>query len=193
MTTTIEYAAFLPHDYPAEQVDQFGYARLRDIARNQGLQLVGEVKDVNRVYDAPAVGVPTEQPDGTTSIAYVDATDSAASGRTPDARLVRWEIEAEPVITTDPVKVQAAVLGEGALARAELPQPVTADGGLVELVHGLGGEVTVTAFSVNGDPVGYSYGVPIDDNTQELLLPPGAARLEVTRDPDEDDTEEGPQ
>jgi hypothetical protein len=188
VTTTIEYEAYIHNDFPEDQVDQQGYARLRDLARNRGLQLVG---DVTRVSDVPVVGMTVEQADGTTSITFVELDDPAAAGRVSDARRVRWEIQAEPVIATDPIKVKAVVLGPGALARAELPEGVTDQGSLVELAHGLGGEVTVLAFNHNGERVGYTYGVAIDDNTHELLLPPGAARLEVSRDPDEDDTEEG--
>jgi hypothetical protein len=180
------YAAFLKDDYPVDQIDAFGYARLRERARDQKLQLVGEV---TRVYDVPAVGIPAAQPDGTTAITYVEATSDAAGGRAPDARLVRWEIEVEPVTTTDPFRLEAVVLGEGTLAKATLPSQVTENGGLVEFPHQLGGEVTVRAFGPDGE-VGYTYGVPIDDDTHELMLPPGAQRLEAVRDSDD---EEGPQ
>lgn len=190
MTTSIDYTAFIAtdSDWSEEKIDQFGYARLREKAMNAGLTVIG---DASRVEDTPAVAVTGTGPDGTESVSYRPAGSPAAGGKAPDVRIIRWAIGATPVIATNPVELKATVLGEGALARAQVTPEITADGGLVELIHGLGDEVTVTAYNANGEPVGYAYGVDLDSNRQEILLPPGVARLEAIRDEEEPETPEG--
>lgn len=182
MTTSIEYAQYLAPDYPEKDVDAFGYARLRDQARDKGLTLVG---DVTRVYDALVTGVAATQPDGSEGITYVElGSDLAGSATAPDARLVRWSIQAEPTITGEVVRIDGNVIADAKLARGDVPEAVTEQGGLVEFKHGLGGEAVIRAYGADGE-IGYAYGVAIDDNRQEMLLPPGAVRLEAVRD-DED-------
>jgi hypothetical protein len=182
LTTTIEYSAFLDLDYPEAQVDQFGYARLRDKARDQGLTLVG---DVTRVHDALVTGIPATQPNGEIGISYVEIGSDLAGAAIPDAKLVRWSITAEPTVTGEAVQIEGAVIEPAKLARGAVPEAVTVQGGLVEFKHGLGGEPVTRAYGDDGE-IGYSYGVAIDDNRVEILLPPGALRLESVRDEDEE-------
>lgn len=184
MTTRIEYSAFVSVDYPEEQIDQLGYAQLRNKARDLGLVLVGEVV---RVSDELVIGVAATQEDGTEGITYVEIGHPLANGRTnPDARRIRWEIDAEPAPTAKSVLVVAQVHGDQRLARADVPSEVTESGGLVEFRHDLGGDCVVRAYR-GDEESGYSYATPIDDNRTEILLPPGVTRLEAIRDdPPED-------
>lgn len=187
MTTSIDYTAFIAtdSDWSEEKIDQFGYARLREKAMNAGLTVIG---DASRVEDTPAIAVKGVNPDGTEAVSYRPA--GSGEGKAPDVRIIRWAIGATPVIATNPVELKVDVLGPGALSRAQVPQDITENGGLVEMPHQLGGEVTITAYNANGEPVGYSYGVDLDDNRQEIMLPPGVARLDAVRDEEEPETDE---
>lgn len=188
MTTSIEYTAYLAPDFlPEDQIDPFGYARLREKAREQGLVLDGEV---TRVEDTPVTGVPTSNPDGTVGIAYVEIGSPQAGGETePEARRIRWSINATPTIAVTAIKVDGEI-GEDGRSAVDLPAAITEFGGLVEFKHGFTSEPEIHAYDADGTEVGYSYALALDDTRSEIMLPPGAAGLRAI--PAEDDTEETP-
>jgi hypothetical protein len=61
---------------------------------------------------------------------------------------------------------------------------------IVEFVHGLGGDVDITAFDATGDPAPFGIVIPISDDEVAVHVHPGQVdALVATLAPPEDDTE----
>lgn len=64
----------------------------------------------------------------------------------------------------------------------DVPEYITAQGGMVRVRHGLNKPVTVFAYGTDGGRVNYLFSQPLTDNEEHVELLPGAARLTVTPD-----------
>lgn len=71
---------------------------------------------------------------------------------------------------------------------ADVPEENTAVGGGLRVTHKLGGPVTVTAYDRDGDRTGYLFAQELDDDEVHVELLRGAARLRITRDPDDEES-----
>lgn len=169
----------LPPDVAEEQVDEIGKAVLTEQARSRRLKVTGEVQ---RIKDEFVVGVPLPDNAGQPALTWVPLGSPLAKGRTDaDARSVTWTAEVVP-ITADPA---VSVIGEvtDGVSSAHLPHAVTAAGGMVAFRHNLHGDVTVHTYDVAGERIiGYELAVQVSPDEQQVMLLPGAVRIEAVLD-----------
>jgi hypothetical protein len=142
-------------------------ARAVDTLR-EGFRSVGYMLDEATVEHAAAVFI-RFTPDG----GYVPAPAGREEGFYID-----WTGVGNPRITDEAVPV--VIVDTGGVA--VVPEPVATDGGDMRVRHGYGGEVTVRAFDPAGEPTGYLFAQPLDDDTVHVELFGGTASLLVTRD-----------
>lgn len=64
----------------------------------------------------------------------------------------------------------------------EVPEHITAQGGMVRIRHGLGHPVTVFAYGADGARVNYLFSQPVSDDEEHTELLPGAVAVTVTPD-----------
>lgn len=175
---------FLLPDVADSDVDQIGRSVIIEQARANGLRVTGEVE---RTYDAFVVGVTSLDADGNTALTHVPIDSPLAEGRTtPDARLVMWQADTEP-ITADPAPRVDGQIGDDGVSRTLLPREVVEHGGMVAFHHGLAtDDVLISAFAADGTPVGYELAIEISTGEHQVLLPTGVSHLQATADPAEE-------
>lgn len=176
----------LPPDQPEEEIDQIGRAVLVEQARLKKRTITGPVE---RIYDEFVVGVSVVI-DGQATIKHVPVGSTLAGARTdPDARMVTWQADAEP-ITADPAPVVVALPPDGVTpartAVAPLPAAITAAGGMVSFRHNLGSDdVTITVYDAQGSEMLPEFAIGISQNEQQVQLLAGSAQIHATIDPEE--------
>jgi hypothetical protein len=179
----LSISQYLPLDVAEDDVDTIGRSVLNEHARGRGLRITG---DVERVYDAFVVGVRVPDADDNMSVKHVPIDSPLAEGRSPDARMVTWEVETEPT-TADPAPRLTGTIGNDGITRAVLPAEIVEHGGMVAFVHNLGSDdVLITAYAADGSTVGYEYAIEISGNEHQVLLPPGVSHLQAVIDTEED-------
>lgn len=115
-----------------------------------------------------------------------DAGWEAWTGRGyPDGHITEWSATATERHRDGDAVGWSRIEEDGALS-VDVPAPYTAHGGGLRVRHDLGGPVTVTAYREDGTGIGYLFAQDIDEMTEHVELLPGAARLRVVRDPDEE-------
>lgn len=178
--STFSHSLIIAIDTEEAKIDQIGLAILRDEARKQGYQIIGEtpVRTSDRlVYSVPVTGL-----NGQATTTFVDADLAGDNAGDPAGRSLTWEIGIRPADTGPVPSLKADKLGE-AVAKVKLPDDIAAAGGLIEVEHGLGGEVTARALAVDGTPVNYRLASAITDDKLEIDLLPGlAASIEIVLD-----------
>lgn len=178
--STFPYSQIIAADTEEEKVDQIGLAILRDEARKQGLRIVGET--ATRTHDEPVYSINTTGPNGEQGTRFITAAEAGDDPGRPVGRAVTWEIEVIPATPVASVPFTADKVGEG-LARLDLPEEVAVNGGMIEIVHNLGGEVTAIALAADRKPVNYRLSSAITDDMVEIDLIPGlAASIEIRLD-----------
>lgn len=175
----------LKPDVAEARIDVIGRAVLIEQARLAKLTVTGEVE---RIYDELVVGVAVPGPDGTPAINHVPIGSPLAGGRTvPDARVVEWQADVEP-ITADPAPSVIGQIGADGISRALVPGAVVEQGGMVAFKHNLGSnDVLVTAYAADGTPATYEFAIEISPNEQQVLLLAGASHIQAVID--DEDTE----
>lgn len=179
--STFAYAQIIAADTEEQRVDQIGLAILRDQARNQGLVVVG---DVTRISDKLVYAVPAIGPNGEDTTMFVGA-DHATDTTDPAGRSVKWEAQVRSADASPlgEVPTFTATKVSQAVARLTLPEEIAREGGLIEIVHGLGGQVTVTARAVDGTAVNYRLASVITSDNLEIDLIAGlATSIEIILD-----------
>jgi hypothetical protein len=177
--STLAYAQIIAADTEEQRVDQIGLAILREQARAQGLAVVG---DVTRTSDKLVYSVPATGPNGEETTMLVGDDPLAADTHAPAGRIVRWEAEVRSA-DPGPIPTYTATKVGQAVARLTLPEEIAKEGGLIEVEHGLGGEVTATARTIDGTAVNYRLASAISDDKLEIDLIAGlAASIEIVLD-----------
>lgn len=178
--TTIHLAP----DVAEIEIDKIGKAVLIEQARAQHLTITGEVE---RIYDEFVVGVMATSVEGGTALVHVPMSSPLAEGRTePDARMVSWQADSAPVEHEPVEPIVAEVHGEGKFASATLPAEVTESGGMIRLRHGLNSsDVSIAAYDARGNKIAYEFAVEIDADEQQILLIPGAVKIQIVLDTEE--------
>lgn len=167
------------------EIDKIGKAVLIEQARAKGLSITS---DAERIYDEFVVGVMATSVDGGTTLTHVPMSSPLAEGRTePDARMVSWQADAKPFEQEPADAIVAEIHGEGKFSRAHLPTEVTESGGMIRLRHGLNSpDVEISAYDAVGNKIAYEFAAEIDANEQQILLLPGAVKIETVLDTDEE-------
>lgn len=169
--STFSYSQIIPYETPEARVDQIGLAILREQAFKQDLVLIGDVtrtRDV-QVYSVPVTGANGEQ---TTMFVEAEMAGLAVLDGPPVGRSVTWEAEVRSGLV-GPTPSLTAVKTSDTSATLKLPADVAAEGGLIEIVHGLGGEVTAIAVDASAHSVNYRLACAVSDDTLEIDLIPG--------------------
>lgn len=109
----------------------------------------------------------------------------AVDGKPRSGRLVTWSATGHQRVGTDaddPVleAVRESENDDG--LTAIVPAPYATVGGSCRIRHGLGGEVTVTAFQPDGEGIGYLFATTLDPDTVHVEFFGGTARFYVVAD-----------
>lgn len=171
-TWTIRHYA--PAGSDPTQVKAEVTALLRDMIRGDGC-----VIDYDTITPHEGVPITLTGPRGN----YTGYVPWSGEGE-PDGHIVEWTANATMPLSDDERADQVTTRPDGSV-RAETTYAIRQIGGGMRVPHGLGGPVTLRAFTETGEAIGYHFTQPVSDDEEHAELLAGTAYVIVTRDEDE--------